>query len=617
MLDPKTLLIYLMYIMYIVGVLVTITKLFSTVKPWFESWYSSRSITKRLGAQLYSPGDILNATRYYVRPEAQESDPAHSKEPGSDQAVKEDLFDVVDRLLSKESEFKYSILLADSGMGKTSFVLSYYRRYLTRRKKFRLEVVPLGRKDADERIKGIEDKAEKVLFLDALDEDVLAIVDYEQRIRDLCEMTVDFLHVLITCRTQFFPKAAEEPGRIGVLNIAAGSAGKSSDYTFHKRYLSPFDDEQIDSYLRKRYNIFQLKRRKQAKTLMTKIPRLTMRPMLLSYIEELLKTGRDYKYAFELYEQMVDAWLIREEGKVEGISKDVLLDFCGKLAIELYVNRERYGGEQIDFEKIGPLAREVFGLDLDNWKLSGRALLNRNADDQYKFSHRSVMEYLFVMRLVAKDKLCQGVKLTDQMNAFLWEILQQYGEAKTRVDFDIGGADLSRFQLSLRSEAVATLKGSAVKTMLRELSFYCKKANWSKEWANPGGQGVEHLYFSDDREGQQLVFDLRTGLTWQQSGSSEQVTFEEARAAIDQMNQDKYGGYSDWRLPTLEEAMSLIEPKKQSHGLYINPVFDNQQRWIWTADKESASRAWFVNFYDGYCYSYDIASNFYDVRAVR
>lgn len=609
--DLKTVVIALMVI---VGALVTITKLISTVKPWVESWYSSRSIKKRLGAQLYTPGDILNATRYYIRPKAQESDPAHAKEPGSEQAVKEDLFDVVDRLLSTGSEFKYSVLLADSGMGKTSFVLSYYKRYLTRRKPFRLEVVPLGRKDADERILAIEDKAEKVLFLDALDEDVLAIVDHEQRLRDLCEMTTDFLHVLITCRTQFFPKAAEEPGRTGVLKIAATGAGKRSEYTFHKRYLSTFDDVEIDSYLRKKYSVLQLQRRRQAKALMAKIPRLTMRPMLLSYIDELLKAGRDYRYAYELYEEMVDAWLVREEGKVDGISKDSLLEFCSKLAVELVVNRQIYGGEQIALEQIGKLARDEFGIDLANWKLSGRALLNRNAEDLYKFSHRSIMEYLFVKRLVANDQRCCDVKLTDQMNAFLWEILQQYGEARQPVDFDIQGADFGHHQLVLRPEPILSLQPADVKTMLRERDFYCRRDTLSKQWSNPGGQGLEHLYVCNERQ-KQVVLDLRTGLTWQQSGSREGMTFKEAQAYIEELNGKVFAGYADWRLPTLEEAMSLMQPKENEYGLFIDPVFDKSQRWIWTADKYSASASWYVGFNDGDC-NVDVYNHYY-VRAVR
>ncbi len=58
-----------------------------------------------------------------------------------------------------------------------------------------------------------------------------------------------------------------------------------------------------------------------------------------------------------------------------------------------------------------------------------------------------------------------------------------------------------------------------------------------------------------------------------------------------------YGGYHDWRLPTLEEAMSLLEPDKRNGGLFISPVFDRYQEWIWTGDKKKgANAAWNVNF---------------------
>jgi hypothetical protein len=30
--------------------------------------------------------------------------------------------------------------------------------------------------------------------------------------------------------------------------------------------------------------------------------------------------------------------------------------------------------------------------------------------------------------------------------------------------------------------------------------------------------------------------------------------------------------------------MSLLEPEKQSTGLYINPIFDVQQSWCWSVD---------------------------------
>ncbi len=93
------------------------------------------------------------------------------------------------------------------------------------------------------------------------------------------------------------------------------------------------------------------------------------------------------------------------------------------------------------------------------------------------------------------------------------------------------------------------------------------------------------------------------------------MPFDDAEAYIQQLNAKKFGGYNDWRLPTLEEAMSLMEPKKHRE-LHIDRVFDRTQQWIWTADKESAGRAWCVFFNGGSCHHSGVGCDG-DVRAVR
>ncbi|NIR49563.1 DUF1566 domain-containing protein, partial [candidate division KSB1 bacterium] len=132
--------------------------------------------------------------------------------------------------------------------------------------------------------------------------------------------------------------------------------------------------------------------------------------------------------------------------------------------------------------------------------------------------------------------------------------------------------------------------------LIRRFDFYCKS---DYSWSNPNGKGIPHDYQIDSSG--EVVYDACTGLRWQKSGSPERLTFKRALAYIAQLNRQKLGGHSDWRLPTLDEAMSLMEAKKQSNGLHINPIFDKTQDWIWTADKESASRAWVVYFYVGGC----------------
>jgi hypothetical protein len=162
--------------------------------------------------------------------------------------------------------------------------------------------------------------------------------------------------------------------------------------------------------------------------------------------------------------------------------------------------------------------------------------------------------------------------------------------------------------IRLRPTPNSNLSGEAVQQMLREKNFF--DSGW-----NESGKGIRHEYEGTERHGVKLVIDHATGLTWQKGGSEESLVFKDAEDYIRKLKAENYCGYNDWRLPTLEEAMSLMEPKK--HGeLYLDPIFDRKQGWIWSADKESAGRAWYVYFSDGHCYHYDVGNYDY-VRAVR
>jgi hypothetical protein len=59
------------------------------------------------------------------------------------------------------------------------------------------------------------------------------------------------------------------------------------------------------------------------------------------------------------------------------------------------------------------------------------------------------------------------------------------------------------------------------------------------------------------------VKDEVTGLTWQKSYDSGNYYWAATQTVVDKLNRKKYGGYDDWRLPTIKELYSLWTA---SHG---------------------------------------------------
>ena len=127
-------------------------------------------------------------------------------------------------------------------------------------------------------------------------------------------------------------------------------------------------------------------------------------------------------------------------------------------------------------------------------------------------------------------------------------------------------------------------------------------------------------YLKNDFEVQgDVVIDAATGLTWQKFGSPNEITYRDAQAYIDKLNRERFGGYADWRLPTIPELISLLEPTKKNGDLYIAPVFDKTQRWCWSTDlriksESSSESAWTVYFDDSVVYWVSLKGY---VRAVR
>lgn len=126
---------------------------------------SKRQLQMKLNSEDYTLDDIERAVTFYVDPECQVVDPSGSEDFRRIYPVRQNLFDVIDELLSKQTVSKFSLLLADTGMGKTSFLLNYFARHRQgARRPFSIAIIALGAGGAEEKIAAIPNKPGTVLF---------------------------------------------------------------------------------------------------------------------------------------------------------------------------------------------------------------------------------------------------------------------------------------------------------------------------------------------------------------------------------------------------------------------------------------------------------------------
>ncbi len=149
-------------------------------------------------------------------------------------------------------------------------------------------------------------------------------------------------------------------------------------------------------------------------------------------------------------------------------------------------------------------------------------------------------------------------------------------------------------KVSLRKES-KTLWEDHVKEMLKRYRFFDSYMNRAGDFRND---------FVDN--GDSTITDRATGLMWDKGGSPATRSFKRTKFYIRKLNEDKFAGYSDWRLPTVEELASLLSRDK-ANGVHINSSFAKKQKTCWSSDKgppfygstRTPPQAWHVNFREG------------------
>ena len=111
------------------------------------------------------------------------------------------------------------------------------------------------------------------------------------------------------------------------------------------------------------------------------------------------------------------------------------------------------------------------------------------------------------------------------------------------------------------------------------------------------------------------VMDRCTDLLWQQSGSEYPMTWKQALQYIDGLNRRQIAGHHTWRLPTIDELISLLHATPHGQDFCLESIFDLRQKWLWSADRKSYVAAWYVNAELGFIAWQDFSCYYY-VKAV-
>ena len=111
-----------------------------------------------------------------------------------------------------------------------------------------------------------------------------------------------------------------------------------------------------------------------------------------------------------------------------------------------------------------------------------------------------------------------------------------------------------------------------------------------------------------------IVKDSVTKLEWQDDNITDTMEWQEA---IEYCESLELGGYSDWRLPNINELKTIIDRSRYNPAI-ISAFEHTISNYYWssTANEGGHEYAWVVSFYYGYVYD-DYKGNDAYVRCVR
>ncbi|MCB0599373.1 MAG: SUMF1/EgtB/PvdO family nonheme iron enzyme [Phaeodactylibacter sp.] len=202
----------------------------------------------------------------------------------------------------------------------------------------------------------------------------------------------------MTCRTQYFPGQEDNPYELKVKR-----PDEKGFFILNKLYLSPFTDKEVKRYLNKKYGYLRLwnrAKKKRAAQLVGQARHLVMRPMMLSYIDYLVEDNRSYQLDYDIYETLIEKWLIREAKKRKHLEEEKafvnnLRHVSQQTAIAIYQHWRLY----LTREEAIAIAGQN-GIELKPEEVTGQSLLTCDGLGHWKFAHKSILEFFLAKEAI-------------------------------------------------------------------------------------------------------------------------------------------------------------------------------------------------------------------------
>jgi len=122
-----------------------------------------------------------------------------------------------------------------------------------------------------------------------------------------------------------------------------------------------------------------------------------------------------------------------------------------------------------------------------------------------------------------------------------------------------------------------------------------KEFNFAEQERNPEGVFAHALVDNGDNL---TVTDKVTGLMWQRAGT-DIMSHRSMRREVERLNKEQFAGYSDWRLPSMAEALSLLETEKLANDQYLHPCSSPEQPFVFVEAIRKPGGYWFVDYKQG------------------